>query len=227
MVPVEVVAEVFGGDASMRAQEGLEPFMAAVSGLDMEVTTDVLSGRLVQHLMGDLHLGSAGCESLSAIGDEEGVLRQDRFEDSLDGVAIGSRQDGSDGGAATIDREKYRHEFVREPAFARFSATFSGFAVWKIGDGLALFRAFPVLRTFAAGQHEGFVGFDDAAQHFAGGLRRLKKPVTPAKRSAVGHPTAVCRLVDRFPLRKRLAEGEPLVLVPQPRQRRRRQCVET
>lgn len=44
--------------------------MAAVSGLDMEVTTDVLSGRLVQHLMGDLHLGSAGCESLSAIGDE-------------------------------------------------------------------------------------------------------------------------------------------------------------
>jgi hypothetical protein len=51
--------------------------------------------------------------------------------------------------------------------------------------------------------------------------------VTPAKRGAVGYSATACRLVDRLPLRQRLSEGEPSVLVPQARQQRGGQCVET
>ena len=192
--------------------------MATVDGLDVEVATDVLSGRLVQRLMGDLHLGGAGGQSLSAVSDEEGVLRQDGIEDGFDGVASGGRQDRTDGGAATIGRDQNRHEFVRKSTLARFASTLSSFAVRRIGDELALLRAFPLLRSFAAGQHESFVGFDDASQHYAGRFGRFEKPVTPAKRGAVGYSTTTCRLIDRLPLRQRLSEGEPLVLVPQARQ---------
>src|ERR1035441_1269515 len=121
--------------------------MATVDGLDVEVATDVLSGRLVQHLMGDLHLGGAGGQSLSAVSDEEGVLRQDGIEDGFDGVASGGRQDRTDGGAATIGRDQNRHEFVRKSTLARFASTLSSFAVRRIGDELALLRAFPFLRS--------------------------------------------------------------------------------
>ena len=145
VIPMEVIIEVLGGDTAMRAQEALESFMAVVDGLDVEVATDALSGRLVQHLMGDLHLGGAGGQSLSTVGDKEGVFRQDRIEDGLDGVAIGGRQDRADGGAATIGRDQNRYEFVRKSAFARFSSTLSGFAVRQIGDELAVLRAFPFL----------------------------------------------------------------------------------
>ena len=51
--------------------------------------------------------------------------------------------------------------------------------------------------------------------------------MAPAKRGAVGYSTTACRLVDRLSLRQRLSEGEPSVLVPQARQQRGGQRVET
>ena len=118
---MEVIIEVLGGDAAMDAQEALESFMAVVDGLDVEVATDVLTGRLVQHLMGDLHLGGAGGQSLSTVGDKEGVFRQDGIEDGLDGVASGGRQDRADCGAATIGRDQ---EPVRVRAKVRVCSLF-------------------------------------------------------------------------------------------------------
>ena len=83
--------------------------------------------------MGDLHLGGAGGQSLSTVGDKEGVFRQDRIEDGLDGVAVGGRQDRTDGGAATIGRDQNRHEFVRKSVARllppRFRALRSGGSV--------------------------------------------------------------------------------------------------
>ena len=44
MKPLEVAVEVFGGDATVAAQEVLEALMAAVDGLDVPCTPNMLTG---------------------------------------------------------------------------------------------------------------------------------------------------------------------------------------
>src|SRR3954468_17163094 len=55
MEPSQVIVEVFGGHATPGAQEGLDPFMQAVDGLDVQVAAHPLASRLVHYLVGDLH----------------------------------------------------------------------------------------------------------------------------------------------------------------------------
>src|SRR5271166_240158 len=45
--PAQIVVEVFGGDPAASAQEGLDPLMQAVDGLDMQFAADALAGRQV------------------------------------------------------------------------------------------------------------------------------------------------------------------------------------
>jgi hypothetical protein len=54
MEPSQVVVEVFGGHAAPGAQEGLDPLMQAIDGLDVQFAAHPLASRLVQDLVGDL-----------------------------------------------------------------------------------------------------------------------------------------------------------------------------
>ena len=91
MEPFEVAGEVFGGDAPVRAQEGFQPFMPAVDGLDVQFASGALAARLVERGVGDSQVGGAERISGCAIGDQQVVLAQNRLQDGLDGL-------GCDGG---------------------------------------------------------------------------------------------------------------------------------
>src|SRR3954452_24118272 len=54
MEPSQVVVEEFGGHAAPGAQEGLDPLMQAIDGLDVQFAAHPLASRLVQDLVGDL-----------------------------------------------------------------------------------------------------------------------------------------------------------------------------
>jgi hypothetical protein len=96
MEPSQVVVEVFGGHTAPDAQEGLDPLMQAVDGLDVQFATYPLARRLVQYLVGDLHPGGTACQGRAAVGDQQGVFAENGFEHGLDGVSAVHRQDGAD-----------------------------------------------------------------------------------------------------------------------------------
>ena len=118
MKPVKIAHQVFGGDASSGAEERLEPLMAAVDRLNMQITTDTLAGALVERLVTDAQSGSTRRVAGTAVGHQQDVLAQHRFEDCLQ---VGRRdrwQDCADGHAGAVDRNQDRHLLVRQAAFA-------------------------------------------------------------------------------------------------------------
>src|SRR5271165_6290445 len=138
--PAQIVVEVFGGDPAASAQEGLDPLMQAVDGLDMHFTADALAGRQVQRLMADAQRGGAGRIAGTSIGDQQGVLAEDRLQHRLDGIGTDGGQDGSDGIPGPVGGHQDRHLLMRQAALHRLAATLAGFAILRIGTGLALFR---------------------------------------------------------------------------------------
>src|SRR4051812_9348561 len=88
MEPSQVVVEVFGGHTAPDAQEGLDPLMQAVDGLDVQFATYPLASRLVQDLVGDLHPGGTACQGRAAIGDQQGVFAEDRSSTALIASAL-------------------------------------------------------------------------------------------------------------------------------------------
>src|SRR5512144_796167 len=83
MEPLEVAVEVFGSDAPIAAEESLEALMTAVHRLDVQLTPDPLTCRLIERLMGDTQRRGAGWIERCAIGDQEGVLAEHRRQMSL------------------------------------------------------------------------------------------------------------------------------------------------
>ncbi len=112
-----------------------------------------------------------------------------------------------------------------QAALHRLAATLAGFAIRRIGKGLALFRPLPDPRALVAEQNEGFVGLDDAGQGRIGRFGGKKAMATPES-GADRHATAFGRGDNRIALAQRPAELEPALLLPQPGQRGAGQPVE-
>jgi hypothetical protein len=81
MEPSQVVVEVFG--AAPGAQEGLDPLMQAVDGLDVQFAAHPLARRLVQCLVGDLHPVGTARQGGATISDQQGVFAEARVQDAL------------------------------------------------------------------------------------------------------------------------------------------------
>src|SRR3954454_5596663 len=225
MEPSQVVVEVFGGHTAPDAQEGLDPLMQAVDGLDVQFATYPLASRLVQYLVGDLHPGGTACQGRAAVGDQQGVFAENGVEHGPDGVRAVHRQDGADDRAASVGRHQDRHLLMRQAPLRGLAAAPAGLAIRRFGSGLALFRALPGPGALIAEQHEGFIGLDNAGQDRAG-RRGSEKAVAPAKGGAERHATALGRGDHRLAFAQRPAEVEPALLLPQPGQRRAGQRVE-
>ena len=58
--PPEIAVEILGGDAAMVTQEGFEPLMPTVDGLDVQFAPDTLAGSLVERLVTDAQRGGTG-----------------------------------------------------------------------------------------------------------------------------------------------------------------------
>ena len=89
--------------------------------------------------MADAQRGGAGRIAGASIGDQQGVLAEDRLQHRLDGVGTDGGQDGSD---RIPDRERARqdrHLLMGQAARHRFAATLAGFAIRRNGKGPALF----------------------------------------------------------------------------------------
>src|SRR3954454_20859207 len=195
MEPSQVVVEVFGGHTAPDAQEGLDPLMQAVDGLDVQFATYPLASRLVQYLVGDLHPGGTACQGRAAVGDQQGVFAENGFEHGPDSVSAVHRQDGADDRAASVGRHQDRHLLMRQAPLRGLAAAPAGRAIRRFGSGQALFRAFPDPGPLIAEQHEGFIGLDDAGQDRTG-RRGGEKAVAPAKGGADRHATPLGRGVS-------------------------------
>src|SRR5512147_2172086 len=195
MEPLEVAAEVFGSEATIAAQESLEALMAAVHRLDVQFTPDPLTGRLIEHLMGDTQLRGARWIERCAIGDQEGVLAEHRGEDVFDGVGVDRRQDGADRGAGTVGGHQDRHLLAGQAAPGGFAAALAGLALRLLGIELPRGGIFPGARSLAALQDIGLVSLDDSAQRGRIGVDRPQKAMPPAKAvlTATSHRAADLR----------------------------------
>jgi hypothetical protein len=102
--PTEVVVEVLRGDAAVAAEERLNLLVPAVNGLDVQVAADPFAGRQVERLMADAEGGGAGRVAGAAVGDQQGVLFDNRPQNLLESRGIDRRQDGADGGTGAATR---------------------------------------------------------------------------------------------------------------------------
>ena len=167
MKPVEIVGEIFGGDTSFRAEECLEPFVAAVDRLDMQVATDALAGAQPERLMTDAESGGAGRIAGAAVGHQQRIFAQHRFEDGSQAGRRDGWQDRADGHAGAVHGHQDWRQFVRQAALCGLSASLAGLAA-------------KVSLAFAAGQHKSFIGFDNAGQLPGAALERLQPAMSPA-----------------------------------------------
>ena len=53
MIPGEVAGEISGGHAAPAAEEGLEPLVAAVDGVEVEIAAAPLAGLVVERFVGE------------------------------------------------------------------------------------------------------------------------------------------------------------------------------
>ncbi len=102
MEPVEVACDVFCGDSSPGAQEGLEPFVSAVDGLDVEVAARSFALGEVDRLVADAQRLGAGRIDIVSVGDEQSVFGQVGFEFGLDGFGGHRIKYGCKGGSAAV-----------------------------------------------------------------------------------------------------------------------------
>jgi hypothetical protein len=99
--PAQVVGQVLGGNAMKGCQEGFEPLMAVVDGLDMKLAADPLAGRLVERFMADTEVGGAARIDGGAVGDEQRVLVDGGFQHGLNGQGRNPWQHRAERGAAS------------------------------------------------------------------------------------------------------------------------------
>jgi acetolactate synthase I/II/III large subunit len=213
VVPGEVAAEVFGGDAAAAAEEGLEPLVAAVDGVDVEVAAAAFAGFVVERLMGEAQDRAQGGKNGAASVTRSASRLDGAFEVGPDGGGGGVGQHSRERRAAAIRRDQDRHLLLGEAAF--------------VGDAAPLARlAVELFGPFAAGQHIGLVGLDDALQLDTAGLDRGQKAMPPAERGGVRHAAARGRPLDRVAVAEPRRERRPQLLLAQPGQGRAGQRVE-
>src|SRR5512147_2741680 len=226
MEPLEVAVEVFGSDAPIAAQESLEALMAAVHRLDVQLTPDPLTCRLIERLMGDTQRRGAGWIERCAIGDQEGLLAEHRRQDVFDRVGVDRGKDGADRGAGAVGGHQNRHLLTGQAAPAGFAAALAGLALRLLGIELPRSGIFPGARSLVAFQDISLVGLDDSAERGRIGFDRPQKAMPPAEGGAHRDVAPDRRLAHRFSLAQRPGEVEPASLVMQVCQRRTRQGVE-
>lgn len=161
MKPVEIVGEIFSSDASFGAEECLEPLVAAVDRLDMQVATDALAGAQPERFVTDAESGSAGRIAGAAVGHQQRIFAQHRFEDGSQASRRDGWQDRADGHAGAVHGHQDWRQFVRQAALCGLSASLAGLAT-------------KISLAFAAGQHKSFIGFDNAGQLPGAALERLQ-----------------------------------------------------
>src|SRR5208283_5333787 len=83
---------------------------------------DTFAFRLVERFMADAEGGGARRVDVIAVGDEQGVLTQNGRQHRLDGLGGHGREDGADGGAASVGGHQDRRLFARKAALGCLSA---------------------------------------------------------------------------------------------------------
>jgi hypothetical protein len=174
--PAQIAVEVFGGDAAMLAEEILEPGMSVVYGLDVKLASDPLLGGLIERLVADAEGGGAGRVAGAGVGDEQGVLVDDRPQGVDEGRRIDTWQNGAGRDTGAVGGDQDRNQLTRNAALAGLAAPLAGLSA-------------KVTRALAAGQDEGFVGLDDATQFFGPwALAALRKRCRQRKAVLIATP---------------------------------------
>ena len=211
--PAQVVVQIAGGDAAAGTQEVLQPAVAAVHRLHMQIAPNPFPHRAVERFVAHPERGGARWVARATVGDQQGVLRDHRVESSRERRRIDPGQHSADRRPAPVRRHENRHLLARKAALLRLAAPPPCLASQPA-------RALPAL------QDVGLVRFHDPLEHLRIASRRRQKPVTPAERRAHRHVAARRRGLHRLPLRQRRPERQPAFLVVQARQRRTAQRVE-
>ena len=82
MEPTQVVVEIAGGDAAAGTQEVLQPTVATVHRLHMQIAPNPFPHRAVECFVAHPERGGARWVARAAVGDQQGVLRDHRIEGS-------------------------------------------------------------------------------------------------------------------------------------------------
>ena len=211
--PAQVVVQIAGGDAAAGTQEVLQPAVAAVHRLHMQIAPNPFPHRAVECFVAHPERSGARWVARATVGDQQGVLSDHRVEGSRERRRIDPGQHRADRRPAPVRRHENRHLLARESALLRLAAP-------------PPCLAFQPARALPALQDVGLVRFHDPLEHLRIAPRRRQKPVTPAERRAHRHVAARRRGLHRLPLRQRRPERQPAFLVVQARQRRTGQRVE-
>jgi hypothetical protein len=132
-------------------------------------------------VQGDFGLARKGGEDSATIADQMIFACDDAGERRADRDAVDLRQDGVEGRALAIARDKNGNVFLIEAGMFRRSSTFARLA-GQIGPA--------ALEGF---EKEGLVGLDDAGQRSRlVSRRRSEKPVTPAKSGRRMNAAEIC-----------------------------------
>jgi len=192
--PSQIAVEIFGGDSAMTTQKVLKAFVAAVDRLNVEVAAHPLACGLVKRLVADTQRGGARWVAGAAIGDQQSVGVENRPKNGFNRGGADGWQHSADGGSGSVGGHQDGNLLVREPSFGGLAAALAGFAIK------------PPL-AFAARQHKGLVGLDDAAQFDHAAAHRLQKSMPPAKGRAAGDAAAFGRGNHRLALAQRSANS--------------------
>ena len=120
--PAQVVVQIAGGDAAAGAQEVLQPTVAAVHRLHMQIAPNPFPHRAVECFVAHPERGGARWVARAAVGDQQGVLRDHRIEGSRERRRIDPGQHRADRRPAPVCRHENRHLLAREAALLRLAA---------------------------------------------------------------------------------------------------------
>jgi hypothetical protein len=73
------------------AQEGFEPLVATVDGVEMKLAAAAFAGFVIERLMGEAQSSGKGREERGAVGDQERIALDGAFEVGPDGGGGGVR----------------------------------------------------------------------------------------------------------------------------------------
>ena len=120
--PAQVVVQIAGGDAAAGTQEVLQPTVAAVHRLHMQIAPNPLPHRAVECFVAHPERGGARWVARAAVGDQQSVLRDHRIEGSRERRRIDPGQHRADRRPAPVCRHENRHLLAREAALLRLAA---------------------------------------------------------------------------------------------------------
>ena len=120
--PAQVVVEIACGDATARTQEVLQPAVAAVHRLHMQIAPNPFPHRAVECFVAHPERCGARGVARATVGDQQGVLRDHRVEGSRERRRIDPGQHRADRRSAPVRRHENRYLLAREAALLRLAA---------------------------------------------------------------------------------------------------------